>query len=220
MNSQSPGEGLGRPGFASLRKYIRPRSASPARPVVERCELCDQALAEDHSHLVELASRKLVCACEACALLFSNQSTAKYRRVPRRIDFLVDFQLTDELWASLSLPIQLAFFLPSTAAGRVVALYPSPAGATEALPPPEAWEMLEQENPVLRDLEPDVEALLVNRVGPAREHYRAGIDHCYKLVGLIRTHWRGLSGGQAVWDEIGRFFTAMKGRATRRASHA
>ena len=57
-------------------------------------------------------------------------------------------------------------------------------------------------------LEPDVEALLVNRIGEARECYRVGIDECYKLVGLIRTHWRGLSGGQAVWDEIGRFFAA------------
>ena len=78
---------------------------------------------------------------------------------------------------------------------RVVALYPSPAGATESLVTPEAWEALVAENPVLRDFEPDVEALLVNRVGEARECYRVGIDECYKLVGLIRTHWRGLSGG-------------------------
>ena len=68
------------------------------------------------------------------------------------------------------------------------------------------------ENPVLREFEPDVEALLVNRVGPAREYYRVGIDECYKLAGLIRIHWRGLSGGQAVWDEIGRFFAGLKER--------
>jgi hypothetical protein len=77
--------------------------------------------------------------------------------------------------------------------------------------PPEAWQLLAEDNPVLRDFEPDVEALLVNRVGEARECYRAGIDQCYKLVGLIRTHWRGLSGGTAVWEEIGRFFTGLKG---------
>ncbi len=55
-----------------------------------------------------------------------------------------------------------------------------------------------------------MEALLVNRVGAARDHYRVGVDECYRLVGLLRTHWRGFSGGQAVWDEIGRFFAGLK----------
>jgi hypothetical protein len=117
-------------------------------------------------------------------------------------------------WEGLNLPINLAFFLYSTPAGRVVALYPSPAGATESQVAPEEWEALTAENPALRDFEPDVEALLVNRIGEARECYRVGIDECYKLAGLIRTHWRGLSGGQAAWDEIGRFFAGLKGRET------
>ena len=64
---------------------------------------------------------------------------------------------------------------------------------------------------MLRDLEPDVEALLVNRVGGARDYFRVGIDECYKLVGVIRTKWRGLSGGQDVWDEIGRLFAEPQG---------
>ena len=68
-----------------------------------------------------------------------------------------------------------------------------------------------QANPVLSELEPDVEALLVNRVGAARgsapaEYYMVPIDDCYKLVGLIRIHWRGLSGGTEVWQEIGELF--------------
>jgi hypothetical protein len=41
------------------------------------------------------------------------------------------------------------------------------------------------------------------------------IDECFRLVGLIRTHWRGLSGGTAVWAEIGRFFTALKEHSCR-----
>ena len=68
------------------------------------------------------------------------------------------------MWESLQLPINLAFFLPSTPAGRVVAFYPSPAGATESLVPLEAWQTLIDDNPVLGNLHPDVEALLVNRV--------------------------------------------------------
>jgi hypothetical protein len=67
-------------------------------------------------------------------------------------------------------------------------------------------------------MEPDVEALLVNRVGSARgytsaEYYLVPVDECYKLVGLIRAHWRGLSGGAEVWEEIAVFFNGLKQRA-------
>jgi hypothetical protein len=186
---------------------VRPRAA------LERCELCSAALAEEHPHLVELARRRLVCACEACAVLFDSRGAGKYRRVPRDVRFLRDFHLDDLAWQGLGLPIHLAFFLDSSAAGRVVALYPSPAGATESLPALDAWQAVLEDNPSLRELETDVEALLVNRLGPAHEHYRVGIDHCYKLVGLVRTRWSGLSGGTVLWDEVGRFFAALKERA-------
>jgi hypothetical protein len=190
----------------SLRRFVRPRVAR------ERCELCGLALTDEHAHLVEVAQRRIVCACDACAILFNGQGAGRYRRVPREARLLADFRLTDEAWAALNLPIDLAFFLHSTSAGRVVALYPSPAGCTEADVPADAWEMLAEDNPVLHQLEPDAEALLVNRVRGARECYRVGVDRCYALVGLIRQRWRGLSGGGAVWDEIGRFFVALKGR--------
>jgi hypothetical protein len=206
MNSDPPA-GAGRPALASLRRYLRPRAAR------ERCDLCSVELADDHPHLVELASRRLCCACEPCAILFGSPAAPKYRRVPRGVRFLSDFRLTDMQWEGLNLPINLAFFVVSSTAGRVVALYPSPAGATEALPPPDAWEALTEDNPALRELEPDVEALLVNRLGPEPEHYLVGIDQCYALVGLVRTHWRGLSGGTAVWAEVGRFFADLRGRA-------
>jgi hypothetical protein len=198
----------GRSALASLRRFMRPRTAGGAR-----CELCSALLADDHSHLVELSSRRLCCACEPCAILFSSPAAPKYRRVPRRIEFLADFQLTDVQWEGLQLPINLAFFLHSTPAERVVALYPSPAGATEALPPPDAWQALVEDNPCLRDLEPDVEALLVNRLGAVPEYYRVGVDTCYALVGLVRTHWRGLSGGTVVWAEIARFFAQLTERS-------
>jgi hypothetical protein len=197
----------GRSALTSLRRYLRPRAARA------RCDLCSTELADDHSHLLELSSRGLWCACEPCAILFSNPAAPKYRRVPRRVEFLADFRLTDVQWEGLQLPINLAFFLHSTPAGRVVALYPSPAGATEALPPPDAWQAVVEDNPCLRDLEPDVEALLVNRLGPEYEHYRVGVDICYKLVGLVRTHWRGLSGGTAVWAEIAGLFARLKERS-------
>jgi hypothetical protein len=95
----------------------------------------------------------------------------------------------------------------------MVALYPSPAGPTESLLTLDTWEEIVRANPILEQMEPDVEALLVNRVGPIREHFLAPIDECYKLVGLIRIHWRGLSGGTEVWREINSFFDQLKQRA-------
>ena len=44
---------------------------------------------------------------------------------------LEDFTLSDELWAQFQIPIGLAFFFVSEVPDGVVALYPSPAGATE-----------------------------------------------------------------------------------------
>lgn len=194
--------------LASLRRFVRPRS------VRERCELCNAELAADHSHLVEPSSRKLVCACEPCAVLFGNHESGRYRRVPRRNRFLPEFRMSDMAWEEFSIPINLAFFFRCTPAGRVLALYPSPAGATESQIAEESWEMLTEENPILRQFEPDVEGLLVNRVREARESYRVGIDECYKLVGVIRTNWRGISGGTAVWGEIARFFEHLKERSS------
>ncbi|MBV8857498.1 MAG: hypothetical protein JOZ02_11255 [Acidobacteria bacterium] len=189
-----------------LRRFVRPRAPEAA----ERCDLCGAGLAEEHSHLFEPPTRQLFCSCEACAILFGGQTETKYRRVPRRVRRLADFRLSDAQWESLLLPIGMAFFFHSSPAGRTLALYPSPAGATESLLDLSAWAGVLEENPVLRELEPDVEALLVNRVRGANDYYLAPIDECFKLVGLIRAGWRGLSGGAEVWKAIEEFFAELK----------
>lgn len=163
--------------------------------------------------MVEPMTRQMVCACEPCAILFSGQAVMKYKRVPRRVRALPDFKLSDGQWDSLMIPIQLAFFFQSTPDNRVIALYPSPAGPTESLLPLDSWNEIVLDNPVLQKMEPDVEALLVYRVRGASEYYLVPIDECYKLVGLIRAHWRGLSGGTEVWREIGQFFTELTAKA-------
>lgn len=111
------------------------------------------------------------------------------------------------------LPIQLAFFFESSPDGKVLALYPSPAGATESLLPLEAWDEIVGQNASLQTMQPDVEALLVNRVGEKRDYFIAPIDECYKLVGVIRMKWHGLSGGTEAWTAIDSFFSSLKDRS-------
>jgi hypothetical protein len=195
-----------------LRQFVRRK-----RPA-EVCELCSQELRPDHGHLLELANRKLLCACDGCSLLFSSHSNPRYRRVPRQVRLLQDFQMSDAEWDGLMIPINMAFFFRNSLHSSVAALYPSPAGATESLLTLETWDEIVRENPVLAEMEPDVEALLVNRIAHSREagaaeYYLLPIDECYKLTGIIRRHWRGLSGGTEVWQEIGNFFEELKNRA-------
>jgi hypothetical protein len=141
-------------------------------------------------------------------------------RVPRIIQLLGNFHLTDAQWENLHLPINLAFFVHSSTAQRVIAQYPSPAGATESLLTLETWKELVDDNPILGEFAPDVEALLVNRLGERREHFRVPIDECYRLVGLIRTQWRGLSGGTQVWGAIDEFLGGLRQRSCPTGAHA
>jgi hypothetical protein len=101
-----------------------------------------------------------------------------------------------------------------------VVCYPSPAGAVESTVEPAAWRRIEADNPVLRALEPDVEALLVNRTGSARDHFLVPVDDCYALAGLVRTGWQGFTGGTEVWEAIGAFFGDLRSRARPAPAHA
>ncbi|MGH9915920.1 MAG: DUF5947 family protein, partial [Pyrinomonadaceae bacterium] len=94
--------------------------------------MCSIVLPANHQHLLEPSIRQLICACQACAILFSGQANSKYRRIPQRIRFLADFHLTDAQWDSMMLPIGLVFIYDSSQSGKVVAIYPSPAGPTES----------------------------------------------------------------------------------------
>ena len=152
-------------------------------------------------------------------MLFAYQADAKYRRVPRRVERLPAPAPTDGAWNALDLPIDLAFLFHSSAADRIVAIYPSPAGPMESQLEFQ-FEGL-GDNRLLknvRELVPDVEALLLNRLRGRNLCYRTPIDECYRLVGLVRSHWRGISGGAELWQEVDRFFEALDRRAIQKAS--
>jgi hypothetical protein len=208
--------------FSSLRRFAQEESEKKAAEAAVReqaaqevCELCGEVIPPEHRHLLNVSSREIMCSCRACSILFYEEaaSEGRYRLIPDRHLFLEDFEMSDAQWESLRIPVDMAFFFYSAPAERVVAFYPSPMGPTESLLKLGAWEELEEANPVLKGMERDVEALLVNRARGAREHFLVPMDKCYSLVGLIRTHWRGFSGGREVWEEIWRFFDELQERS-------
>ena len=150
--------------FGALRQFTAHAPARPRAPWnIASCAA--PALGHEHPHLVELDSRQILCACDACAMLFDGMEKSRYKRVPRSAQFLADFEMSDGQWESLLIPINMAFFFHSSIEGKLIALYPSPAGAVESLLPLEAWSEIAENNPALHQMQPDVEALLVNRVG-------------------------------------------------------
>jgi hypothetical protein len=211
--------------FSTLRRFAREseravdaaqeEQAAREQDTQERCELCSEPIPPEHRHLLEVSTREIMCSCRACSILFDSKaaSEGRYRIIPDRRLFLEDFEMSDMQWDSLRIPVDMAFFFHSAPAERVVAFYPSPMGPTESLLKLSAWEELERANPVLKGMEEDVEALLVNRAKGAREHFLVPMDKCYSLVGLIRMHWRGFSGGQEVWEELEQFFEELRRRS-------
>jgi hypothetical protein len=193
--------------FNTLRRF-RERSSYQ-----EKCEFCGAGLAPEHKHLLEVAKRRIVCTCTPCAFRFQDVVGGRFKLVPSDIRYLSEFNLSDSEWENLALPINLAFFFYSTPQQKMNAMYPSPAGATESLLPLTAWDSLVERNSELTTMAADVEALLVNRVGARREHYLVPIDLCFELIGLIRVHWRGLSGGDKVWEEVDKFFSKLRAGA-------
>jgi Family of unknown function (DUF5947) len=198
----------------SAHEFSILKQLAGSRPQVrECCELCAAELLSGHDHLLDPGKRRVLCACQACAVLFGYQSGARFRRIPKRLRLLAEFRVMHGQWESLGIPISLAFFFRQGDSGRVVAHYPSPGGIIESLLPLDCWTELENANPALTRMEPDVEVLLVNRLVEPHRYLLAPIDEAYRLVGLIRTHWSGISGGPEVWNRVAAFFDELSSRA-------
>lgn len=222
------------PGVAGLRRFLTARPASERAGVpVERCDLCGTEVAAEHPHLVHIVERSLKCACRPCALLFRDRRTdapagafSGLRTIPDRYLRDPDFALTDQQWDDLQIPVGMAFFLLRSgapdadgSAPSVLACYPGPAGATESELDLAHWADGIGAGRLATSLEPDVEALLVRRGtrgDPASSATRCvlvPVDACYRLVGLVRRHWRGFDGGSEAWVHIDAFFDAVEARS-------
>lgn len=214
-----------------LRRFAAPRavprtalspsssgtSATSAAPE-DRCELCGETLSAGHKHLVDTQSRSIVCACTACALLFTR-SGGRYQTVPDRVLHDPGTPLTDAEWAELRIPVAIAFFFVNSALGRVVASYPSPAGVTECELDLAAWDRLAATHPLLSAVTPDVEAILVIRAqsritdGESDEMFLIPVDTCYSLAGALRLNWHGFDGGAEVRTIMAAVLTDLRRRA-------
>jgi hypothetical protein len=186
-------------------------AAAGATATEEACDLCGVGISEDHRHLLALSERRIVCACEACWAMRSGEGD--YRPTGNRTLWLPALDVPDDLWASFQIPIGLAFFMESTVTACVVAMYPSPGGATESELHFDSWTRMRSLNPVLDNLEPDIEGLIANRLVDPPIYVIAPIDRCYALTGTVKASWEGISGGPGVEAAVGQFFEYLRGEA-------
>ena len=198
---------------ASLISKLRKIATSTPVEEVEKCNFCGRTLSPDHRHLVDLSVKKFMCTCEMCMITMAENGT--YKPIPQRHLELQGFNMSDALWSDFLIPVNMAFFVLSLSRNGAVAYYPAPTGATESKLKMEAWNQLVLLNPILNDLAPDLEALIVNRLGTTGQYYIVPIDTCYKLIGMIRVTWKGIFGGKEVNDIINQFFSELKEKSVK-----
>jgi hypothetical protein len=204
-----------RDNVAMLAEMLRKRP-----PEGERCDFCATPVAPEHDHLIELAARRILCTCRPCHIVFEPAGAAqgKYRAIPKRYREIAEFAVDDATWDSLQLPIGLVFFFYNSTERRTVAFYPSPAGATESLLPLEEWAGIVARYSEFSSIEPDVEAILIQRNREISRCFIVPIDAAYELVGLIRTCWKGFDGGQEAHQKIAQYFEKVQARSGRKTA--
>ncbi len=197
-----------------LGRFLQQRPTAPPGSV---CDMCGEQIRDDHPHVVNLEGRRLMCTCRGCYLLFSagGSGGGKYRQVPDTYAHDPDFTLTPAQWDGLQIPVSMAFFFHNSSLGEVVALYPSPGGATESTLPLDAWGEIVNANPRLAAAQPDTEAILVRKGASGFECFLVPIDVCYELVGRVRKLWKGFDGGQELWSDLEAFFEEIRRRAAK-----
>jgi hypothetical protein len=193
---------------ASLISKLRKIAVPPPVEEQERCNFCNAVLPEDHRHLVDLSAMRFMCTCDLCMIVQAVRGS--YTPIPQRYLHLANFKMSDELWSDFLIPVNMAFFVLKSNQDGAVAFYPAPTGATESKLKMEPWNELQDLNPQLNNLMPDLEALIVNRLDEVNQYHIIPIDSCYKLIGMIRSSWKGIFGGDEVNNIIRKFFVELK----------
>ena len=168
------------PAPTERRRQRRRRTGSPPSAATSAARPLDP----DHRHLLHLVDRRDPLRLRELPRAARRRSRAA---PDRHADvWLDDFELPTRSGRRSGSRSGSRSSSTRAPPGGVVALYPSPAGATESELELEAWRELRALNPVLMRLEPDAEALIVNRMAEPPQYAIAPIDECYRLVGLIK----------------------------------
>jgi hypothetical protein len=181
-------------GTHALKRFTQrdaTRASLPHRGAgLDHCELCSAALGEPHEHLLELAARRLTCACTACAVLFDVEVSApivqRYVRLTPQARSLTLGTIADQDLIGLGIPVRLVILCPSSVHGALYMLYPSASGPIEASAPLELWRELVERRPELRTVREDRDALIVDLRSAAPAVVHASLDVVHELLGSLR----------------------------------
>ena len=197
----------------AIRPLARLAAARTRDTADAHCELCSVPLGQAHRHVVEVGRRDVLCACAACAILFAaGERSARYRTVPDRVRVDRELALVPQ---RIGIPVGVAFCMRSSS-DQLIARYPGPAGIVDAELAAEDWHTLAAATPLVAQLEPDVEALLLHgdRAGSHAVCYLIPITAAYELVARLRGTWQGFTGGDQAHREVAAFFAELDRKAT------
>lgn len=184
----------------------------------ETCRMCGRPLGSEHRHVLEVTSRRRVIGvCLQCARQFDSDG-GRLRLIPSETHLLGGIHIPAAFAPQIAPPTRVVLFVRRSSTGRVVAMQPRPSGVADVPVPPEAWGALIEANPALREMQADVEALLIHCTGKEPRCYLAPIDVCFQLVGIIRVHGQGPAGGVEVWPHVERFFAGLDAQASYRSA--
>lgn len=203
-------------GLTRLRRIVTPeQTAAP----VESCDFCNALLGERHGHVADISEHRLMCACRPCYFVFAPHGAGggRFRAVGEDVRRVAGLRLDEATWDALRVPVDLTFVFRQSADSDeepgLLAFYPGPAGATESELDMSAWRAIVAANPVIDQMAPDVEAVLMRRHDGSFSAHLVPIDVCYGLVGLVRSWWKGLGGGPVVWEKMAEFFDDLDRRS-------
>jgi hypothetical protein len=146
------------------------------------CRFCSAPLESYANPLFEVATQRIVPACDKCASLFLRNDGRPFKLIPRQTRALENFQMPDVSGEAFSLAVGVTFIFYSTGAARLLAVYRSAFTTVETIVPRETWKAMVEANPALEEMRPDVEGLLIISTLNFREYCIAPIDVCYNLV--------------------------------------
>jgi len=146
------------------------------------CRFCSAQLDSFANPVFEVATQRIIPACDKCASRFVRNSGGPFKLVPRETRALENFQMPDVPWQAFNLPDGVTFVFYSSADVRLLAVYKSASGTIESTVPREVWKAIVEANPALEEMRPDVEGFLIFNALGFREYYIAPIDVCYNLI--------------------------------------